>query len=992
MADLDQAEFLRQIGVAAQPLVTPRSGEVIAPPLSPPEEPTPGFESLAAPGQEGSGGAAPVEDSDSFLLPASKATLEAVAASVASSQGARGQPEANRVRDFAAKLGARPGVPFDTQTGVPFMTRLRMAAQPTKEEEQKALEAAYGAGKVKRNEFGDLVVTTTDKQGREVDKLADPIGLDAGDAASVLGQLPEIAGSILATARSGGASLAPGVWNAAKTLLKMVGGAAVGGAAKDVAVRVAEGEPIQPGEIATRRGEQAGIDLTAGAGIGMGTKLGVTLFSPFSNPGPIQFNAKQAQEAIAAKYGVKLPMSPAEATGNSFLQRAEALESQKPGASVPFEAMMKEKREKLTELQQIVLGGGAPDEEAAAQRALGALGSKTAPLTQDIQRAASEAASAAEDELRLGVGAAVDKGVVGKAIDAGAKAQRDAFERAETAKWNALTSDPAFTKPVIEPKGLVGAINDFLGDLPKVRKEVTVTSPIRDPLGRPIVSTVEKDVPIDTPIRPKLEELAAKLQGGKVSLNDLKGMRTDVGDALKGGEALTGVRDGRLAHLYGMMTDAIDEGLDQVGSSPLKKSWQDAVNFTKAGHDRFDKAGIAELFREPINALGPHELVDRAISYPDTYAAYKEFFGTSSPQMRGIQQAIRDDTMGLSDLSPTVGAVAFVKRLEALPPDIRNDVFGPQAGSLRASAMALRAAGGETLPTSELQELVKSGNLSAQKIEQMLSSEATKTQAYRNEIVRAVSEGNLKPDTIRPTDFVNRLVFNAKTQPSDLQGAIDLLADRPDVLEDMRRLTFKRALDDASFVNPQTGQRGISGDELEKLLGDENASKRLKSVLGSSTFEDLSNIKDYLKAGSMVQKAAKGAGAFGASAQTAGLVERGALKYLDRAIKNFVTATLYTSPAIKSYLGNTLLGKEGKAAIVNTVVASTPFLEALTKTAGKEGGRDAAYAIKGSIDRYLREHPEEASSAPAGGGTTGATDIPWDDFLRRIGKHPTTTQ
>lgn len=982
MADLDQNEFLKRIGVS-QPMVTPRGGSDIAT-LPAQEQTTPGFESLAVPGNEGSGGAAPQEDDEPFILPSSKAALDAVASQVAASQGAKGDVGANRVRDFAAKLGARAGVPFDTQTGVPFMTRLRMAAQPTKEEEQKALEAAYGPGKVKRNDFGDLVVTTQDAQGREVDKLADPIGLDVGDAASVLGQLPEIAGAIIATASSGGAGMAPGVWNAAKTLLKMVGGSAAGGIAKDVTVRGIEGEPIQPGEIATRRGEQAAIDTAVGAAAGVGSKIATTLFSPFSKPGPIQFNAKQARDAIASKYGVRLPMSPAESTGSSFLQRAEALESQKPGASVPFEAMMKEKHDKIAELQQIVLGGGAPDEEEAGRRALMALGEKTSVLTRNIETAAADATTLAEKELKAGVGTPVDKSVIGKSIDLAAKSERDAFETAETAKWKALTSDPDFTAPVVKPKGLVGEINSFLEDLPKVRKEVEVTSPILDKFGKPRVSTVEKDIPFETPIRPKLEEFASKLEGGKVSLNDLKGMRTDVGNALKGGEALTGVKDGRLSHLYGLLTDAIDDGLNQVKSSPLKTAWQDAVAFTKAGHERFDKSGIAELFREPINALGPHEIVDRAIDSPDVYNAYKEFFGATSPQVKGVQQAIRDRTLGLSDLSPTISARTFVSRLEALPQDVRKDVFGSDAGKLRASAMAIRAAGGESLPTAELSELAKSGNLSADKIEQMITFQQGKSEAYRNELVRAMSEGNLKPDSIKPTELVNKLVFNPKTQPKDLDELVSLVQDRPDVLEDLRRLTFKRALDDASFVNPQTGQHGISGDELEKLLTDENSAKRLKSVLGASTFEDLNNLKDYLKAGGMVQKAAKGAGAFGASAQVAGLVEKGALKYMDRAVKNFVTATLYTSPAVKSYLSNTLLGPTSKAVIVNSAVASTPFIEALAKIPIQGGSRQAAYAIKGSIDQYLRENPGEANAEPA--SQAGGVDIPWDQFLKRIGK------
>lgn len=116
------------------------------------------------------------------------------------------EPSSAATPDFATRLGARPGVPFDVNSGVSFMSRLRAAAQPTPEEEQKALEAAYGKGKVRRNSFGWLVVTKPDEKGRETDVLADPIGFDVGDAAKVIGQLPEISGAILSTiATRGGA-------------------------------------------------------------------------------------------------------------------------------------------------------------------------------------------------------------------------------------------------------------------------------------------------------------------------------------------------------------------------------------------------------------------------------------------------------------------------------------------------------------------------------------------------------------------------------------------------------------------------------------------------------------------------------------------------------------------------------------------------------------------------------------------------------------------
>lgn len=979
MADLSQEEFLRRIG-AAQPLVLPGAGRD-----EEQEGQSRAFSQLDD-GNEAEGALS--EGNTRFsLLPASEAALERVAASVASAQGGRAQRVGVGPRDdkdFATRLGARKGVPFDTQTGVPFMKRLRVAAQPTKEEEEKALVAAYGEGKVRRNSFDDLVVTTTDAEGKEVDKLADPIGLDAGDAASVLGQLPEIAGSILGAIRAKGLNFAPGIWNAAKTLAGSVAGAAVAGAVKDVAVRKAEGEAIQPGEIVERRGMQSAIDTGVGAGLGLAGKVVVELFSPFSKTGPIQFKAKEAQRYFANKYGVKLPMTPAEATGSSFLQRAEAMESQKPGASVPFEALWKERERKLGELQQIALGGGVPDEEAAGRRALEALGVKANVLTENVEKAAQEAADLATAELKRGVGAAVDKPVIGESILTGAKAEKAAFDAANEANYDAFYSNPLAKAKVIEGRGLKGAIDRLLGELPSVEQRVAVPTGVVGADGKPVMKMVTQETPVATPVRPRLEELSRKLEDGKVSINDLKQIRTDVDNAIKTGEAVPGVKEGRLKSLYGKLTDAIEQGLGDIGDPALTASWNKAAAFYKGNVRRFEQAGIAELFRDPINALGKHEVVDRAISSPDVYGAYKEFFGDGSPQMMGVRQAIRDYTFGQSDLSPSVGAAAFVRRLEALPREIRDDVFDVNSARLRSSAQALRAAKGDTLPVEEMNALLKSGNASAAKIEELLSRQRGKDAAYRNELVKAAGDGSLKADGIKPTEFVNRMVFNKGTQPEDVREVLALLGDRPDVLEDMRRLTFQRALDDATTVARGTGRKVIDANALAETLGDENTAKRLRTVLGAGTFEDLERVADFLKPGATVQQAAKSAGGLGTGQQIAGLVEKGALKYVDRAIKNFFIATVYTNPAVKALITNTVLEGQGKANVVNYLVASTPFVEAVAK-AGLEGGeRRAMQEIKGSIDRYVRENAGAgAAQGPAGTNATG--DIPWEEFLRRIG-------
>lgn len=904
------------------------------------------------------------------LAPATQAALDESSRKLAASRMEPVEPtSAMQTPDFATKMGARPGVPFDSTSGISFMSRLRAAAQPTPAEEEKALKAAYPNGNVRRNQFGYLVVTKQGPDGKPVDVLADPIGLDIGDAAALIGELPKLAGAIFGSAGASKLPIAPGFWKSLASLVGMAGGGAAGGASQDVITRLLEGSDIQPSEIATRRGEGAVADAALGTALAAGTKAATLVVSPLAgSAGLPQTQARLAQAALKGKHGVEIELTPAELTGNAFLGRAEAMEMNKPGSQTVFQSIMKRREEAVTKLRNIITGGAVPDEEAAGQRALAALGEKTAPLTQNVEKAAQEAIDIANNEIISKTGAPVDKAIVGKAIDLGAKAQREAFETAESAKWNALTSDPAFTAPIIKPVKLESEVRDFLKTLPKVRK--TVEEPTFDTYGNPTAKQVVKDVPVDTPIRPKLEEFASKLSGGKVSLNDLKGMRTDVGDALKGGEALTGVRDGRLSRLYSLLTDSIENGLDQVGKSPLKQAWTDAVAFTKAGHARFDRAGIAELFREPINAIGPHSLVDRAITSPDTYNAYKEFFGPTSTQVKGVQQAIRDQTLGLSDLSPSISAQSFISRLEALPQSIRQDVFGADAAKLRAAAQALRVAGGETLPAAELKEMMKSGNLSAGAIDKLITAQVGKSEAYRNELVKAVSEGNFKPDSIKATEFVDRMVFNKKTQPRDLSEITAMLHDRPEVLEDMRRLTFNRLLDDATVVSP-SGTRVINGAKLSDALKDSQMVKRLKTALGASTFEDISNLADVLGPSATVHKAALTAGAFGGGAQTAQIVEHGSWAYVDRAIKNFVIAYAYTAPAARQYLGNQAIPTAVANKAVNAMIASTPFLEALGKQFGSRAERAA-------------QQLNAATSGKAPQATEGDTMPSREEFMRAI--------
>lgn len=935
------------------------------------------------------------------LMPLTAGELAKVQASTALAQSGRPQrvaPDKFATPDLLTSLGARPGVHFDFETGVPFISRLAAEREPTPEEKFAAYQQEYGKENVRKNRYGQAVISTTDTKGRPIDVLADPVGLDAGDMATFLAQSPEIAGSIVPLILSRGATLGPGVLKALGTLALTTGGAELAGAAKDMFRRWVEGRDVQLGEVAQRRGTEAGIGMVAGAALGTAAKAATILHSPFNSAGRLQFNAQEAVDYFRDKYGIELEQTAAQKTGSQILQAAEGMEQAKPGSRSAFAKFKAKQLGEINELKRIATGE-IPDEEVMGKTVVEGMKEKLTPLEFDIQEAAQAAEKQASETIKTVIGKPVDKVKVGRAVDLGAKARKSGFDLVNDANYSAFYNNPLSTEKIIGGKPLKSAVDDLLKDLPSIEKEISVPVqganglPLVDLQGNPVMQQKIQNIPVSTPVRERLEEISRKLEGGKLSINDLKGIRTDVDNAIKTGEAVPGVKEGRLKRYYSALTKAIDDGLNDIGDPQLTAAWEKATDYYKANVGKFEKAGIAELFRDPINAMGPTELVERASRDPDVYAAYKEFFGPNSPQIKGIHQATKDDVFKLGNLGKTVDAQGFISRIDDLDqrsPQLLLDAFGQkQAEALRTQANIMRASQGANLPKDELSAALSSGTLSGDSLRDMLVAQARRDEAYANNLVREISTGTVKPDRIKPTEVVDKLVFRKATQPEDLEGLMDQMKDKGAVLESMRRLTFKKVLDD-STITAGNGERVISANKMEQMLADPNLSKKLQTVLGEGSYEDLTRLKDFLKPMEISSEAFKTAGGLAGGAQISQIVERGALKYVNRAVKNFLLGTLYLSRPMRDLLTNQSLDAEGAALRVNAAIASEPFLHALKDTYTQEAATAAMIDIKGAVDQWIMRDPAAGQQGP----TKGTEGIPWnemlpsdatrEEFLRRI--------
>ncbi len=165
---------------------------------------------------------------------------------------------AARARNAQAALGLSEPIAPPTEGGLTLGQRSFASRAPT----QKDLENYF------RLEFGDgnFVSLGSDKFLVKRDGawyLSDPVGLELGDVADLVGYGPQ-----LASAAAASIALAPGPVGSVGKLAKASGipaaASAIAGGLQDIYFRFATDQPINPGEIAARRGMEAATEFAFG--------------------------------------------------------------------------------------------------------------------------------------------------------------------------------------------------------------------------------------------------------------------------------------------------------------------------------------------------------------------------------------------------------------------------------------------------------------------------------------------------------------------------------------------------------------------------------------------------------------------------------------------------------------------------------------------------------------------------------------------------------
>lgn len=896
-------------------------------------------------------------------------------------------------------LGEQPGVPFHEE-GLPTWTDLMAKTRSTEDEKLRYLAAKFGAENVRLNSFKEPVVRIVNPDtGKPEDYPMNPHQLTLNSLTGLAKTAPEIAGALL------GEALAPEIvgHKIITTLLKAATAATgmeAGGAAGqigaetgsaianqstsnlDVSKPIAEHLANVPWDFIANLGL---VGLVKGAqaakGIGFPKALGgsgINIPNPVAGtplvaPARPEFTAEgvAAAQRLQALTGINPELRPSETTGIPVMAMLEQYMERKPAGAQPMIAAG-EKREAASKAIQnwMVDPSTLPTDEAVGKGALDALKQSVEPYQKDVELAkfakeavesrlpamneADRAAAAkiAQQQLEKGQQSLIlskmrvadipEKGVdlapTGEALRSKAIAARDEFKAKVNALYDKFYNNPLAKAPIVSGDTLKSSIDALRSDLPKVVRG-------------------SETIPIDTPIRSRLDELSAKLENGKVSINDLKQIRTDLNDAIKTGEAIPGVKEGRLKATEAAVTGAITKGLAEIGDADLSAAWKNATTFYRDNVDKYTSKTLAPLFKEADQSasVGNAEFTKRIVTNPDAYTGLREFYGLRSPEMGVLRETVKNKALSDS-LTPggMVDGNVLVRQLKGLKdsnPQLFKDVFADKGNDLIAASDQL----GEwqtKVPVEAVDKLLTaSGKPAANtaylqgKIVALQTAQKRLNQEYQNQVIAKFIKGDAPLSELQPDKFVSSLPQAKLSDVKDIMARIE--SEAPDVAEQLRRKSVQNLLSEARRVATPTdtmaklkGEPGdlISGIGLSNALGKGDQLEKYKVLLGD-LYEPLTDYAKVELLGEERSRIARGVGMLAPGSAMNALVKAltpwesgskgpGMVKELSGLARDKVFSIAMSSDAIRNWLASPYALKDASGAIKLALV-SEPFLKGM---------------------------------------------------------------
>jgi len=914
-----------------------------------------------------------------------------------------------------------PGVPLDTG-GVGLWDRLMVESRINKQNQIKFLEGKYGKDTVRMSDEGDLIVRVPGDEGKSKDVTVKPKSMKASDAVAAAIAIPEIAGWVFgegAMVKIGGKTLEhlPAiVRGAAKLIGGSVGAETTGAITKDIPANVYDRGTLGLSDIGAQRGKNAIFDF----GLGTVTKTAANFFQWTKNPanmyrGQVQFDAIKAQDYFKSKYGVSVPLTIGESTGMPLASRAEVFVEKMPGGSEPIRALKKTQESSLRKLQTIMMGEGSQTDEEFGNKVIQQIQTKIEPTVSKVTTATSQLAQGAQQNIE-GIVAGTTlperelyKTKLGEDIRTQVIGRRNAVKAEADRLYGVVKSLPGGEGKVFSGAGLQADFQKILKSLPSSEKTVEQPSALVDQFGNEIKTSSTEIAPLKEFVPPNVLSRLQSVIGikdAKFSLSDLQQMRREVYDDIAKGEGVPGLGTHYLADIGKVLTKAIDDGVSGLPKGDLKTALGAANDFYKNKVVPFNRQGLTELFRtadEPGH-ISDSEVVSRLLGGTKAtrnWELMKETLGESSPEFNRMRRSVADNILESSRLpgEETIDAKSLVKNLSDFQSkyrEISDQVFGKDISKLFTQAKYLSYAQGDKIGASDLQSLLKSKQPIASNLKSLVAAERDRDELYKNQLVKSIGSGELTEQTLRPADFVNRVLDSSS--PSEVNTVMKLIGDNPELVQQLRQKTFQKIFSDASRAATaddinliMSGERThiLSGVKIGDALKNPNYQQKIKSILGTEGFQDLDG---YVKMQASIEKketSFAAAGGLAAGAQISGLERRGLFAYLGTSVRNFIFATILSRPPLRNWLVR-MPEEPGKWSLI---FSSPPFIEAVTKEFGKGSGADAfMMTLKRAVDSsFTSKGQSEESSRPSGlvnvRKTSDADINAWLDSTDKTGRN-----
>lgn len=955
-----------------------------------------------------SGSAAPPASTDSGgagmalapLAPRTAAALDAASSKERATAAMGGMSRGEVAGERFIAENQIPGVPLDIESGTSGWDRFMLSFRREQQNQVKFLEDKYGPGTVRLSGEGDLIVRAPDPSNPEKSKdiLVDPKGkMSVDDFLSVLSIAPEIGGWVWAERA---AKLLPkvgkvkGVAGATRDILAGSVGAEAAGTIKDVAFSVYDRQTLDLPETLAERGKMAGVD----AAVGAVSKPAAAFFQWLKNPahgyrGQVQFDAIEAQKYFKTKYGVDVPLTVGESTGMPLASRSEVFIEKMPGGSEPIREVKRQQESAFRKLQRIMIGEVPPTDEEIGQAAINQIRSKVEPAIASVESATAGLSTASQDKI-AGIISGVTlpereilKTALGKDLRTAVVGRRNAVQEEADKLYGAVKSLPGGEGKVFSAAGLQADFQKIKDALPSPEKIVERPSPLVDATGREIKSTSKEVATMREFVPPnvlsRLESVIG-LKGAKFSLSDLQQMRREVYDDIAKGEGVPGLGTHYLADIGKALTKAIDDGVSALPSGDLKSALSAANEHYKTKVIPFNRQGLTELFRnaDEVGHVSDSEVVSRLLGGSKAQRNWdlmKETLGETSAEFNRMRRSVADNVLESSRLpgEEIIDAKSFSKNLHQFSiqhPEMYADVFKGSERELFRQAKFLGYAQGDKIDANDLKKLLSDPNPTADKLRTLVAAEKKRDELYKNQLVKAIGSGNITDQTLKPSEFVNRVLESS--EPKDVTAIMGMLSDKPELLQSLRQKTFEKVFRDAArSATAGDVNRIISGESTHILSGIKiadalkNTSYRdkIKSILGPEGWDDLQQYIKLQIAPEAKESSFRAAGGLAAGAQIANLERRGLFAYMTDSARNFIFATVLSKPPLRTWL--TRMPEEpGKWSLI---LSSPPFLEAVTKEFGEGSGAEAFMSnVKRALDQSFTgqsgQQQDGTTQKPAG--------------------------